>query len=495
MIQEALHLPLPDFENAITAAAARSAGCEYIVTRDPRGFATLRCAPFCPKQSCRYSDARPLRYRNRCSMTFEIGQTVGDYHILGVLGRGGMGAVYRVRNTLTDREDAMKVVLPGAEATGEIADRFLREIRIQASLQHPHIASIRTAFRSGESVLMIMELIEGVSLEAKLREGPLPLGAAFRITDDILSALSHAHARGIVHRDIKPSNIIVTPRGAPKLTDFGIATAAGDTRITRSGMAIGSLAYMSPEQVMSQPLDERSDIYSLGITVYEALAGRRPFQSNSEYSLMNAHLKETPVSPGAIVPSVPLGVSVVILKALAKAPEDRYQTAAEFQDSWRGAFFGGNDSTTKIFPPPAPQIDSKDLQKVESALTRVLGPIAKSLVVKATARHHTIDALSRNLAEQIPQEAERAAFLKSLGVSSGSQKTPSGSQSVVPIDATILDAARRALAPSVGPIAAMVVARAAKRVRTADELRDALAAEIVDEKERKAFLTAFPASH
>jgi len=432
-------------------------------------------------------------------MTFEIGQTVGDYQILGILGRGGMGAVYRVRNTLTDREEAMKVVLPGAEAAGEIADRFLREIRIQASLQHPHIASIRTAFRSGESVLMIMELIDGVSLDAKLREGPLPLGEAFRITDDILSALTHAHARGIVHRDIKPSNIVVTPRGAPKLTDFGIATITGDTRITRSGMAIGSLAYMSPEQVMSHSLDERSDIYSLGITVYEALTGRRPFQSTSEYEIMNAHLKEIPVSPGAIVRSVPLGVSVVVMKSLAKAPEDRYQTAAEFQNAWRNAFFGGDDSTTKIFAPAAPEptvarIDAKEMAKVESALVRVLGPIAKSLVSKAAVRHHTIDELSRHLAEEIPHQADRAAFLKSLGVGSGSHTTPSGAQSVVPIDPKILEAARKALAPSLGPIASMVVSRAAKRAHSAAELRDALAAEIVDDKERKAFLAAFPAS-
>jgi serine/threonine protein kinase len=430
-------------------------------------------------------------------MTFEIGQTIGDYQILGILGRGGMGAVYRVRNTLTDREEAMKVVLPGAADQGEIADRFLREIRIQASLQHPHIAGIRTAFRSGESVLMIMELIEGVSLEAKLREGSLPLGAAFRITDDILSALSHAHSRGIVHRDIKPSNIIVTPRGAPKLTDFGIATAAGDARITRSGVAIGSLAYMSPEQVMSKPLDERSDIYSLGVTIYEALTGRKPFQSSSEYALMDAHLKEMPVSPGSIVPSVPLGVSVVVMKSLAKAAEDRYQSAAEFQNAWRSAFFGGDDSTTKIFTqavpaPPLPRIDTEELARVESALTRVLGPIAKNLVGKAATRHHTVEALSRDLAEQIPQEADRTAFLKSCGVSSGSHKTtPSGSQSVAPLDAKTLEAARKALAPSLGPIAAMVVSRTAKRVRSAEELRDALAAEIVDEKERKAFLAAF----
>ncbi len=436
-------------------------------------------------------------------MTFEIGQTVGDYRILGTLGRGGMGAVYRVRNTLTDREEAMKVVLPGAEATGEIADRFLREIRIQASLHHPHIAAIRTAFRSGESVLMIMELVEGVSLDAKLREGPLPLGEAFRITDDILGALSHAHARGVIHRDIKPSNILVTPRGAPKLTDFGIATAVGDTRITRSGMAIGSLAYMSPEQVMSQPLDVRSDIYSLGITVYEALTGRRPFQSTSEYSLMNAHLTEMPISPGAIVPSVPLGVAVVVMKSLAKAPEDRYQTADEFQGAWRNAFFGGDDATTKIYAPTNPQaavsqaappkIDPKEMAKVESALVRVLGPIAKSLVSKAAARHHTIDELSRHLAEDIPHEADRAAFLKSMGVSSGSHTTPSGSQHVAAIDPKILEAARKALAPSLGPIAATVVSRAAKRVHSVEELRDALAGEIVDEKERKAFLAAFPA--
>jgi serine/threonine-protein kinase len=424
-------------------------------------------------------------------MTFEIGQTVGDYEILGILGRGGMGAVYRVRNTLTDRQEAMKVVLPGAGAEAEIADRFLREIRIQASLHHPHIAGIRTAFRAGGSVLMIMELIEGVSLEAKLqREGPLPMGGAFRITDDILSALSHAHARGIVHRDIKPSNILVTPRGAPKLTDFGIATAAGDTRITRSGVAIGSLAYMSPEQVMSQPLDERSDIYSLGVTVYEAITGRKPFQGASEFSLMNAHLKETPVSPGALVPSVPLGVSVTVMKALAKAPADRHQTAAEFQGAWRNAFFGGSEEETKAMGSPPPPIAPAELARIETALTRVLGPIAKSLVAKGAAKHHAPDELSRHLAEQIPEKADREAFLHSCGVKTHS--SPSKSQKIVPLDAAILEAARKALAPSLGPIAAVVVSRTANRVHSSQELWDALAAEIAEEKERKAFLSAFP---
>jgi serine/threonine-protein kinase len=429
-------------------------------------------------------------------MTFEIGQIVGDYRILDVLGRGGMGAVYKVRNMLTAREDAMKVILPDAAANVEIADRFLREIRIQASLQHPHIAAIRTAFRSGQNVLLIMELIDGAGLDVKLRSGALPLGDVFRITDDILSALSHAHSKGIVHRDIKPSNILVTPRGAPKLTDFGIATVAGDTRITRSGVAVGSLAYMSPEQVMSEPLDERSDIYSLGITVYEALTGRRPFQGGSEFSMMNAHLKEIPVSPGAIVPSLPSGVCAVVLKSLAKSPTDRYQTAAAFQSAWREAFFDGGDDDveTIIMERPAlpPAIESKDLARVESGLTRVLGPIAKSLVAKAAARHQTIDSLSRALASEIPDEADRAAFLKSCGVSSGSQGTSSVSKKISPIDEKTLAAARKALAVSLGPIASMVVSRTAKNVHSVEELRDALAAEIADEKERKAFLAAFP---
>jgi serine/threonine protein kinase len=430
-------------------------------------------------------------------MTFEIGQIVGDYQILGVLGRGGMGAVYQVRNMLTAREDAMKVILPDAAANSEVADRFLREIRIQASLQHPHIAAIRTAFRSGENVLLIMELIEGAGLDVKLRSGALPLGDVFRITDDILSALGHAHSKGIVHRDIKPSNILVTSRGAPKLTDFGIATVAGDTRITRSGVAVGSLAYMSPEQVMSEPLDERSDIYSLGITVYEALTGRRPFRGGGEYSMMNAHLKEIPVSPGAIVPSVPLAVCAVVLKSLAKAPDDRYQTAAEFQSAWREAFFGGGggeDATTLLMTrpaPPAPAIEPEDLARVESGLTRVLGPIAKSLVAKAVARHQTIDSLSRALAAEIPDETDRAAFLKSFGVSSGSQATPSGAKNVPQIDEKTLAAARKALAVSLGPIAAMVVSRTAKNVHCVEELRDALGAEIADEKERKEFLRRF----
>jgi serine/threonine-protein kinase len=252
---------------------------------------------------------------------------------------------------------------------------------------------------------------------------------------------------------------------------------------------------MSPEQVMSHPFDERSDIYSLGITVYEAVTGRRPFRSESEYEIMNAHLHELPVSPGILMPSLPIAVSAAILKSLAKAPADRYQSALEFQAAWRQAFFGGDDSTTMVLPqtagPVAHKMDPQELARVESGLTRVLGPIAKSLVAKAATRHHTLDTLSRFLAGEIPGDEDRAVFLKSCGVASAHKTTPSGSQRPAPIDETTLAAARKALAASLGPIAAMVVSRTAKRVHSPEELRDALAAEIADEQDRKRFLAAF----
>ena len=146
-------------------------------------------------------------------MALQIGDTVGDYEIVGVLGKGGMGKVYRVRNLLSDRIEAMKVVLPDLSADPGLADRFLREIRVHASLEHPNIAALRTALRVDNQVLMVMELVEGISLEERLRQGPLDLASGIRYVDQILSALDLAHSRGIIHRDIKPANVIVTPDG------------------------------------------------------------------------------------------------------------------------------------------------------------------------------------------------------------------------------------------------------------------------------------------
>lgn len=174
-------------------------------------------------------------------MTFQIGDTIGDYQIVDVLGRGGMGKVFRVRNLISDRLDALKIIAPDLGDNPELADRFLREIKVHASLDHPNIAALRTALRVGNQIAMVMELVEGMDLDEKLRQGPLPVRKAVDTVDQVLSALAFAHGRGIVHRDIKPPNIIVTPAGLVKLTDFGIAQTVGDPRLTATGMALGSL--------------------------------------------------------------------------------------------------------------------------------------------------------------------------------------------------------------------------------------------------------------
>src|ERR1044071_6235017 len=178
-------------------------------------------------------------------MNLETGSIVGDYQIVGTLGAGGMGKVFKVRNTISDRIEAMKVLLPDLAGAPELADRFLREIKVHASLEHPNIAAVRTALRVGDQFAMVMELVEGRDLDERLREGPIEPRAAIDIVDQVLSALAFAHARGVIHRDIKPANIIVTPGGLVKLTDFGIAHTAGDRRITATGIALGSMFYMS----------------------------------------------------------------------------------------------------------------------------------------------------------------------------------------------------------------------------------------------------------
>src|SRR5579862_3797551 len=212
------------------------------------------------------------------AVNIDVGSIVGDYQIIAVLGAGGMGKVFKVRNTISDRIEAMKVLLPDLAGEPDLADRFLREIKVQASLEHPNIAALRTALRFENQLLMVMEYVEGVALDQRLRSGPLPVAESVHCIDQVLAALSYAHGRGVIHRDIKPANMMLTPGGTVKLMDFGIAKAATDCKLTMTGTTMGSLYYMSPEQIRgTQTLDARSDLYSLGVSLYELVTGKRPF--------------------------------------------------------------------------------------------------------------------------------------------------------------------------------------------------------------------------
>ena len=266
-------------------------------------------------------------------MALQAGDRVGDYEILALIGAGGMGRVYKVRNRFSNREEAMKVLLPDLNSERELATRFMMEIRTLASLDHPNIAQLRTAFQFENQLVMIMEYVEGVTLEKLAGEGALPIDRDLDYATQVLSALSYAHSRGVIHRDIKPANIMITTHGQVKLIDFGIAKNADEMQLTRPGMTIGSVYYMSPEQVRGGTVDARSDIYSFGVTLYESLTGRKPFEADTSYSVLNAHLTVAPVPPIEVNPAVPPQVNQIILRALEKNPDDRFQTAQEFHDA------------------------------------------------------------------------------------------------------------------------------------------------------------------
>ena len=297
-------------------------------------------------------------------MSLAPGQQIGDYRILAELGAGGMGKVYKVQNVISDRLEAMKVLLPDLTQDPELAERFLREIKVQASLEHPNIARLHTAMRADNQLLMLMEFVEGRTLESCFTaERPMPVDHAAWYCMLVLSALDYAHARGIVHRDIKPSNMMLTAQGQVKLLDFGIARVTNDANLTKTRQTVGSLYYMSPEQINGQPVDARSDLYSLGVSLYQMVTGRKPFDGTSDFSIMAAHMHHQAIPPIQLDPSMPQVLNDVILKALAKDVSGRFQSAAEFHDALQEAL-----RTIQGHPATAP------VQAVTQTLPRAVQP-------------------------------------------------------------------------------------------------------------------------
>jgi serine/threonine protein kinase len=288
-------------------------------------------------------------------------QQIGDYEILGVLGSGGMGKVYRVRNVISDRVEAMKVLLPDLAGRQELATRFLREIKLLASLNHPNIATLCTALTIDNQLVMIMEYVEGVTLDELIGQGRVSVEDGTSYIAQALAALSYAHQKGVIHRDIKPANMMLTANHLVKLMDFGIARSAAERSMTQTGTTLGSVNYMSPEQITGQAVDARSDVYSTGISLYEIVTGQRPFNAPSDYELMAMHVKESPKAPMELRPWLPSSLNEIILTAIAKDPNDRFQSA----DAFRNALLKAQDPTaTGPLPSAAEALPSARLATV-----------------------------------------------------------------------------------------------------------------------------------
>lgn len=261
-------------------------------------------------------------------MSFEIGDTVGTYKIVAAIGSGGMGEVFQVEHAVTQRIEAMKILVSESSSTPEQGQRFLREIQLQARLNHPNIATVHNAFWERGHLVMIMELIQGNSLRTLLDNVKLPLPASLDYACQALAALDYAHANGVVHRDISPGNMIVTDDGTLKVTDFGLAKSPKDVRLTQTGALIGSLYYTSPEQVRGHShIDARADIYSLGAVLFEMATGAKLFASDNPFTLMLAHVEQPARAPSEVRPGLPFALDEILLKALDKDPEKRFQSA------------------------------------------------------------------------------------------------------------------------------------------------------------------------
>ena len=360
-------------------------------------------------------------------MPLEPGQTIGDYEVLSPLGAGGIGEVYKVRHVISQRTEAMKF-LRSDRTGGELPERFLREIRVLASLSHPHIARLHTAFKVDDQIAMVMEFIEGEDLHWKLRSAwPGRAVEGIEYVRQVLSALEYAHARDVIHRDIKPSNIMITPEGQAKLLDFGMAFKAADLSVTRPGFILGSLHYMSPEQVRGERVDARSDLYSTGVTLYEILTGRRPSMADR---IRDHDRPSSESSRNGLRTSTPPYLTAfrsTLLKALAKEPARAVSECCGISECLDPYFAGRSGDA-------------------------------------ANARHPA------GLAETRPRTGKTSVRLawsaKRARICQANPET---------LDPAVLDSVSRELAAFIGPIAKVVVKRAAERCSSVDDLYGAVA--------------------
>jgi serine/threonine-protein kinase len=298
---------------------------------------------------------------------------IGKYRVKGELGRGGMGAVYLAEQPGLGREVAIKELIQSAAADPVALQRFLQEAQVMARTSHPNLVQVHDLELMGGANYIILEFVRGKSLRDWLVRGPIALPQVFAVMHGVLQALDYAHKHAVVHRDMKPENVLLSDEGMVKVADFGIARLTDDTGVggtaTRTGTTVGTPQYMSPEQVASSKVDGRSDLYSAGIMFYELVVGQPPFTATAAdgpFTLMAKHVQAPPQPPSVRRPGLDSELEAVILKSIAKRPEDRFQSGQEFDEAaasiadrlcpgWQRSLMPGAD-LSKMVPgatPPA----------------------------------------------------------------------------------------------------------------------------------------------
>jgi serine/threonine-protein kinase len=301
-------------------------------------------------------------------MTNYVGRTLGPYKLEAPLGKGGMAAVYRAYQASVKRYVAIKVMAPEVAEQAGFVERFEREAQMIASLEHPHILPVIDYGLADGLHYIVMRYIEGGSLDERMRRKQLSLQECARFLTQIASALDYAHRKGVVHRDLKPNNVLLDSDENSYLTDFGIARLTqSQTRLTATGSVMGTPAYMSPEQAMGRPVDGRSDIYTLGVMLYEMVLNKLPFAADTPAALIFQHVYERPPAPRSIEPDISDSVALVLDRAMAKSPDARYQLAADLASAFAEAI--NYRSSTPQKSAPAVGGPSMDMEKTAPITT------------------------------------------------------------------------------------------------------------------------------
>ncbi len=321
------------------------------------------------------------------------GGRLGPYLIVAKLGGGGTGTVYQAQDTGLNRLVALKVLAPHLLRNQPFVQRVRREARAQARLNHPNVIAMHCMHETDAGPALVMEYVEGQSLAQRIRNhGALPIDDALWIFQQALRGVECAHAMDIVHRDLKPANIFVTNDRCVKIMDFGLAKTQDRRHHSLSGAALGTLLYVSPEQVNGREADARSDIYTLGISLYEAVTGHLPFQRNSEYALMHAHLREPPPDPQALRANIPAAMAAVMLKAIEKDPARRFQSAHAFRVALLdGAAQAGIELSTTDYDAAAPPAGGRFWGRGRGLLRTLAERVAARLTTRRRALGAVLD--------------------------------------------------------------------------------------------------------